>query len=101
MKRRHHIHEDRRRRANLNPVGCVFYHASTFICTPASPSQEVALGLGAQAGEHRLSPFEDDIRRTSRSATPANALQKTTLAEMRAANVRGLLVYCSDYHCSH
>jgi SAM-dependent methyltransferase len=39
---------------NLNPVGCVFYHASTFICTPASLSQEVGLGLGAQAGEYRL-----------------------------------------------
>jgi len=39
---------------NLNPVGRVFYHASTFICTPASLSQEVALGLGAQAGERRL-----------------------------------------------
>src|ERR1700739_5004924 len=39
---------------NLNPVGCIFYHASTFICTPASLSQEVGLGLGAQAGESRL-----------------------------------------------
>src|ERR1700727_1250571 len=39
---------------NLNPVGCIFYHASTFICTPASLSQEVGLGLGAQAGEYRL-----------------------------------------------
>lgn len=39
---------------NLNPVGRIFYHASTFICTPASLSQEVALGLGAQAGERRL-----------------------------------------------
>src|ERR1700693_2523573 len=39
---------------NLNPVGCVYYHASTFICTPASLSQEVGLGLGAQAGESRL-----------------------------------------------
>jgi hypothetical protein len=27
--------------------------------------------------------------------------QKITLAEMRAANVRGLLIYCSDYHCGH
>jgi hypothetical protein len=27
--------------------------------------------------------------------------QKITFAEMRAAGVRGLLVYCSDYHCSH
>jgi SAM-dependent methyltransferase len=39
---------------NLNPVGRVFYGASTMICTPASLSQEVGLGLGAQAGEMRL-----------------------------------------------
>lgn len=39
---------------NLNPIGRVFYHASTFICTPASLSQEVGCGLGAQAGERRL-----------------------------------------------
>jgi hypothetical protein len=26
--------------------------------------------------------------------------EKITLAEMRASGVRGLLVYCSDYHCS-
>ena len=39
---------------NLNPVGSIFYHASTFICTPASLSQEVGLGLGAQAGEAKL-----------------------------------------------
>ena len=39
---------------NLNPVGRVFYSASTFICTPASRSQEVGLCLGAQAGEKRM-----------------------------------------------
>ncbi len=39
---------------NLNPVGRVFYSASTLICTPASLSQEVGLALGAQAGEERL-----------------------------------------------
>ncbi len=39
---------------NINPVGAMFYGASTFICTPASLSQEVGLGLGAQAGEKRL-----------------------------------------------
>jgi hypothetical protein len=27
--------------------------------------------------------------------------QKITLAELRASSVRGLLIYCSDYHCSH
>jgi SAM-dependent methyltransferase len=39
---------------NLNPVGRVFYSASTFFCTPASRSQEVGACLGAQAGEQRL-----------------------------------------------
>jgi SAM-dependent methyltransferase len=39
---------------NLNPIGRVFYSASTMLCTPASLSQEVGLGLGAQAGEARL-----------------------------------------------
>ena len=39
---------------NLNPIGRVFYSASTLICTPASLSQEVGVGLGAQAGEARL-----------------------------------------------
>jgi hypothetical protein len=27
--------------------------------------------------------------------------QKITFAEMRASGVRGVLVYCSDYRCSH
>jgi hypothetical protein len=27
--------------------------------------------------------------------------QKITLGEMRASGVRGLLIYCSDYRCSH
>lgn len=39
---------------NLNPVGRLFYAGSTMLCTPASLSQEVGLGLGAQAGELRL-----------------------------------------------
>ncbi len=39
---------------NLTPVGRLFYAASTCICTPNSLSQDVKLGLGAQAGERRL-----------------------------------------------
>ncbi len=39
---------------NLNPVGRVYYSASTLICTPASLSQDIGLALGAQAGEKRL-----------------------------------------------
>jgi len=40
---------------NLNPVGRLFYNASTMICVPTSLDQEVGEGLGAQAGEARLS----------------------------------------------
>lgn len=39
---------------NLNPIGRIYYAASTMICTPASLDQEVGLALGAQAGEARL-----------------------------------------------
>ncbi|MDP9068196.1 MAG: methyltransferase domain-containing protein [Actinomycetota bacterium] len=39
---------------NLNPVGRIFYAASTLICLPVSRSQEVDLALGAQAGEARI-----------------------------------------------
>jgi 2-polyprenyl-3-methyl-5-hydroxy-6-metoxy-1,4-benzoquinol methylase len=39
---------------NLNPVGRLYYSASTMICTPGSKAQEVGLALGAQAGETRL-----------------------------------------------
>ncbi len=37
-----------------NPMAPLLYMASTAICTPNSLSQEVGLGLGAQAGEGRL-----------------------------------------------
>jgi 2-polyprenyl-3-methyl-5-hydroxy-6-metoxy-1,4-benzoquinol methylase len=37
-----------------NPMAPLMYTASTAICTPNSLSQEVGLGLGAQAGEARL-----------------------------------------------
>jgi hypothetical protein len=39
---------------NLNPVGRVYYGASTLVCTPASRDQEVGLAIGAQAGEAKL-----------------------------------------------
>jgi hypothetical protein len=31
----------------------------------------------------------------------SDPVQKITFAEMRAAGVRGVLIYCSDYRCSH
>lgn len=39
---------------NLNPVGRIFYAASTLLCVPSSLAQEVGTGLGAQAGEARI-----------------------------------------------
>lgn len=40
--------------ANHNPIGRVYYSASTLLCVPASISQEVGLALGAQAGETKI-----------------------------------------------
>lgn len=45
---------------NLNPVGRMYYSASTMICTPGSLAQEVGLGLGAQAGPKRLAKVLSD-----------------------------------------
>ncbi|WP_037283872.1 class I SAM-dependent methyltransferase [Rubellimicrobium mesophilum] len=39
---------------NLNPVGRLYYSASTMICVPTSLAQETGLALGAQAGRERL-----------------------------------------------
>ncbi|TPG40630.1 class I SAM-dependent methyltransferase [Sphingomonas koreensis] len=39
---------------NLNPVGRLYYNASTMICVPTSLDQEVGEALGAQAGETKL-----------------------------------------------
>lgn len=39
---------------NLNPVGRLFYGASTMVCVPTSLAQEVGAALGAQAGEAKL-----------------------------------------------
>jgi SAM-dependent methyltransferase len=60
---------------NLNPLGRVFYGASTVVCTPASLAQEVGLALGAQAGEARLTEVikEGGFTRVRRATeTPFN-----------------------------
>jgi 2-polyprenyl-3-methyl-5-hydroxy-6-metoxy-1,4-benzoquinol methylase len=62
---------------NLNPIGRIFYSASTTLCTPASLSQEVGLALGAQAGEARLKKVLNDagFTRVRRAAeTPFNII---------------------------
>ena len=37
----------------------------------------------------------------SRLPLANNRPQKISLGEMRASGIRGLLVYCADYQCSH
>ncbi|NWH07791.1 MAG: methyltransferase domain-containing protein [Alphaproteobacteria bacterium] len=43
-----------RAKDNMNPVGRLYYNASTMICVPTSLDQEVGEGLGAQAGQAKL-----------------------------------------------
>ena len=60
---------------NFNPVGRLFYAASTMVCVPHSMSEEPRTALGAQAGEARLTELLreagfSDIRRATE--TPFN-----------------------------
>jgi SAM-dependent methyltransferase len=67
---------------NFNPVGAIFYAASTVVCTPASMSQEVGRALGAQAGEARLKGvlMEGGFRQVRRAAeTPFNMVLEARL----------------------
>ncbi|HVM39367.1 MAG TPA: methyltransferase domain-containing protein [Acidimicrobiia bacterium] len=60
-----------------NPMAALLYTASSAICTPNSLSQEVGLGLGAQAGEARLRRVLEEAGFTSvrRAAeTPLNLI---------------------------
>jgi ubiquinone/menaquinone biosynthesis C-methylase UbiE len=45
---------------NANPVGRIFYAASTFICTPAAQSQPGGYALGAQAPEATIAQIATD-----------------------------------------
>jgi SAM-dependent methyltransferase len=62
---------------NLTLVGRTFYGFSTVVCTPASLAQDVGLGLGAQAGQRRLTEVLNkagfsDVRRATE--TPFNLI---------------------------
>jgi len=66
---------------NMNPLGQIFYAASCTICTPNSLSQEVGLGLGAQAGQKRLTEVcrEAGFANVRRAAeTPTNMVLEVT-----------------------
>jgi len=62
---------------NINPVGRIFFAASTMFCVPGSQSQEVGAALGAQAGEAKLREVmtEAGFTRVRRAAeTPFNLI---------------------------
>jgi 2-polyprenyl-3-methyl-5-hydroxy-6-metoxy-1,4-benzoquinol methylase len=62
---------------NLNPVGRIFYSASTMLCVPNSRSEAVGLALGAQAGQTRTRSVtqQGGFTRFRRAAeTPFNAV---------------------------
>jgi SAM-dependent methyltransferase len=60
---------------NLNPVGRIFYSASTFLCVPSALSQPGGAALGAQAGEAAIRQVTEEagFTRFRRAAeTPFN-----------------------------
>ena len=66
---------------NMHPMGQIFYAFSTTVCTPASLAQDVGLGLGAQAGQKRLTEVLNEagfgnVRRASE--TPTNMVLEVT-----------------------
>ena len=66
---------------NMHPLGQIFYAASCTICTPNSLSQDIGLGLGAQAGEKRLAQVcrEAGFTEVRRAAeTPTNMVLEVT-----------------------
>lgn len=67
---------------NLHPLGQIYYAFSTTICTPTSLAQEVGLGLGAQAGQKRLTEVlsQAGFSNVSRTAeTPTNMVLEVTV----------------------
>jgi len=66
---------------NMHPLGQIYYGFSTTMCTPNSLSQDVALGLGAQAGQKRLTEVLSkagfgNVRRAAE--TPTNMVLEAT-----------------------
>ncbi|MGF7162537.1 2-polyprenyl-3-methyl-5-hydroxy-6-metoxy-1,4-benzoquinol methylase [Rhodoligotrophos appendicifer] len=66
---------------NINPVGRLYYAASTMICVPTSLAQETGLALGAQAGPARLAEVirSGGFTKVRRAAsTPLNMVLEAT-----------------------
>lgn len=62
---------------NLNPIGRLYYAASTLVCTPCSLAQPGRVALGAQAGEARIRQVAEEggfTRFRRAAATPFNVV---------------------------
>ena len=68
---------------NMNPVGRLYYNASTMICVPTSLDQEVGEGLGAQAGEARLTEVISGGGFSQRAARDRGAVQHGARGALR------------------
>lgn len=67
---------------NMHPLGQIYYSFSTTMCTPNSLSQPVGKGLGAQAGQKRLTEVlqEAGFASVRRSAeTPTNMVLEASI----------------------
>lgn len=70
---------------NINPVGRLYYSASTMICVPTPLAQETGLALGAQARQKRLA----EVIRSDTGSPPTTvrrlitATSSSTLITMR------------------
>jgi len=72
---------------NNNPVGKIFYAASTFICTPASRAQRVGAALGAQTPERTLREIVTDAgfaRFRRATETPFNRILEASMPAGRS-----------------
>ena len=59
-------------------------------------AKQVVLSRRDKAVAALLRQFERDA-----PLMPAARPQKIALGDMREMGVRGILIYCADYHCSH
>lgn len=66
---------------NLNPVGRIYYSASTFLCIPNAKSQEGGWALGAQAGPAAIEKITEQAGFTGfrvAATTPFNLVYEAT-----------------------
>jgi hypothetical protein len=80
----------------VRPVHCV-------LCDVRSVLAEF-LRIGPKLGPRTVGSHlvvAASLRARSAESSGMSRPQKITFGEMRSSGVRGLLIYCSDYNCSH